>query len=550
MQRFIQIIRILALFIITSISFINCNQSQTDSQQAEDAIDIQDLTRHVKIFGDDSLQGRRPFSIGEIKTVDYIKGEFMRLGLKPAFKGAYFQEVPMVQVSVVPDDKMIFKLPKGEFALEYKTEFVVASRRLSDKIRIENSELVFVGYGIVAPEYNWNDYKDIDVKGKTVVVLVNDPGLATGDSSLFKGKTMTYYGRWTYKYEEAARQGAEAVILIHETVGAGYPWNVVHNGAMIPNLYLVPKDKYESRCKMEAWITTNAAKKLFKQAGIDYSIINKAVKKDFKAMPLNTTVSVNISSTQEYKTSKNMMAYIEGSKRPDEVIIYSAHWDHLGIGEPVNGDSIYNGAVDNGTSLAWMLEIAEAFTKLKEKPERSVAFFAPTAEESGLIGSAFYVENPAFAINKTVADINNDLMLPYGRMKDVMVTGYGQSYLEDYVAEAAKFQNRYLMPDPNAHTGMYFRADHFSFAKKGIPSLFVRGNCDHVQNGKDWMHQKELDWINNNYHKPADEYREDWDLTGIQEDAKLLFMVGYKLANENSFPDWKEGSEFKALRKL
>jgi Zn-dependent M28 family amino/carboxypeptidase len=311
----------------------------------------------------------------------------------------------------------------------------------------------------------------------------------------------------------------------------------------------VPSDKYESRCKLEGWITTEAAKKLFAFSDIDFSLIETASKPGFKPMLINTKASLTLKSQQEYKTTTNVMAYLEGSERPDEVIIYSAHWDHLGIGRAMDGDSIYNGAVDNGTSLAWMLEIAEAFSKLEEKPKRSVMFFAPSAEESGLLGSGYYVENPLFEISKTVANINNDLMLPYGRMKDVMVTGYGQSELENYVAEAAKLQNRYILPDPNSHTGMFFRSDHFSFVKVGIPSLFVRGNCEHIEYGKEWMAEKESNWLRNYYHKPTDQYEEDWDLSGVEDDAKLLFMVGYKLSNESTFPKWKENSEFKHLRK-
>jgi len=547
-HTFISHTRMVIIFLIV-ISIEACTHQESDVEKAMATINTNDLIREVKILSADSMQGRRPFTVGEQRTVEYLKNEFEQLGLKPAFKGSYFQEVPMVQVSVVPDSKMILKSKNEGFSLNYKDDFVAFSHRLTDKISIQNSELVFVGYGIVAPEYNWNDYKDIDVKGKTVLVLVNDPGLATGDSTLFRGKTMTYYGRWTYKYEEAARQGAEAIILIHETNSAGYPWNVVLNGALVPHLYLVPSDKYESRCKMEGWITGDAAKKIFKQAGIDSSVIMKAVANDFRAIPLNISVSMNMKSRQEYKSSKNVMGFIEGTERPEEVIIYSAHWDHLGIGSPLNGDSIYNGAVDNGTSLAWMLEIAKAFTTLKEKPKRSIAFFAPTSEESGLLGSDYYTKNPAFEIEKTVANINNDMMLPFGRMKDVMVTGYGQSELDDYIANAAKSQNRYILPDPNPQTGMYFRSDHFSFAKKGVPSIFVRGNCDSYIHGKAWMQQKELEWIKNNYHKPTDQYNENWDLTGVMDDAKLLFTIGLKLGNEKSFPKWNTGSEFKNLRK-
>jgi len=470
------------------------------------------------------------------------------LGLKPANGNSYFQDVPLVEISSAPLGNLQINSGKKGYSLSFPEEFVAISWQIKDEIKLENSELIFAGYGIVAPEYNWNDYKNIDVEGKTVVVLVNDPGFVTKDNGFFKGRTMTYYGRWTYKYEEAARQGADGVLIIHQTEPAGYPWNVVRNGALIPDLHLVPNDNYSSRCKLEGWLTFDAAKTLFKNAGVDFSITEKAAERDFEAIALNSSISLTIESKQQYKTTKNVMALLEGSKRPDEVIIYSGHWDHLGIGLKIDGDSIYNGAVDNGTTLAWMLEIAEAFINLKTKPERSIMFFAPSAEETGLLGSSFYVENPLFPMEKTVANINNDLMLPYGKMRDVMITGFGQSELEDYVEEAAKTQGRYILPDPNPHTGMFFRSDHFSFVKKGVPSLFVRGNNDSWGHGKEWMAKKELAWLKNNYHKPTDQYNEDWDLTGVADDAKLLFRVGYKLSNESHFPKWKDGSEFKGIR--
>lgn len=524
-----------------------CSNKSSNYENAYSSINKEDLTKYVKDLGSDKMQGRRPFTKGEELATEYLKKEFIRLGLEPV-NGTYFQEVPLVEVSCNVDDKMQLKTKSINYQFKNKSEFVAWSRQLKDSVILDNSELVFAGYGIVAPEYKWNDYKYLDVKGKTVVVLVNDPGFATNDSTFFKGRTMTYYGRWSYKYEEAARQGADGVLIIHETEPAGYPWNVVENGASVPELYLVPEDDYKSRCKMEGWLTLNAAKELFKKAEIDFSIIKNAARKNFKAIPLNTKISLTIKSKQQYKESKNVLGLLKGSTRPDEVIVYSAHWDHLGIGKAIDGDSIYNGAVDNGTSLAWMLEIAEAFTKLNTKPERSILFFAPTAEESGLLGSAYYAHNPLFNIEKTVANINNDLMLPYGKMKDVMVTGYGQSELDDYVKNAAKKQNRYLLPDPNSHTGMYFRSDHFSFAKVGIPSLFVRGNCEHIKHGKEWMREKELQWLAKNYHKPTDEYQDWWDLSGIEDDAKLLFDVGYQLANEKTFPKWNKTSEFKRIR--
>lgn len=535
------------LFLLVLVSLAACSPEIDDFEEAQKAITESEITQYVKTLGSDEFMGRKPFTEGEKITTEYLKKEFESIGLEPV-QGSYFQEVPLVEVSIQPNKEMHFKSVDNNLVLNFKTDFTAQSRRLQSDITLETSPVVFAGYGIVAPEYDWNDYEGLDVKGKTVIVLVNDPGFASGDSSFFKGRTMTYYGRWTYKYEEAARQGADGVLIIHQTEPAGYPWNVIENGASVAELYPVPDDDYQSSCKLEGWLTLNAAQKLFEHAGVDFSVTEKAAKPGFKALPLNTKLSFRMKSNQNYKKSKNVLGYIKGSKRPDEVIIYSAHWDHLGIGKVIDGDSIYNGAVDNGTSLAWMMSIAKAFKALKTPPERSVMFFAPTAEESGLLGSAYYAAHPLFDIEKTVANINNDLMLPYGATKDVMVTGYGQSNLDDYVKRAAEKQGRYILPDPNSHTGMYFRSDHFSFAKVGIPSLFVRGNCDHLKHGKAWMQEKESEWLRDYYHKPTDEYEDWWDLSGIAEDARLLFEVGYELANSKAFPQWSENSEFKDMR--
>jgi len=544
MKRFI-------LFILTAFYLVNFSGcTNQDMQLAEDSIHQADLIRHVKVLGSDELMGRKPCTEGEDRTLEYLKAEFIRLGLKPGFGESYFQEVPLVEVRCQPSDQM--KIVSGSHVLDlnYVDDFVVFSKRIQEKTSLDNVPLVFAGFGIVAPEYYRNDYAGIDVKGKVVVVLVNDPGYNSGDSVYFKGNTMTYYGRWTYKYEEAARQGALGVLIVHETPQAGYPWSVVVSGVTSSKFYLQPDNAYQDRCAIEGWITRDAAGKLFEsqQMNLD-TLIAEARKPGFKPVKLNATVTVAMTASFSKKLSHNIMAVLPGTTRPGEVIIYSAHWDHLGVSTPHNGDSIYNGAVDNGTSMAWMLEIAEAFSGLKTKPQRSIAFFAPTCEEQGLLGSAWYVEHPSFQLNMTVANINNDLMLYFGRMKDVMVTGYGQSELDDYLFEFAKQQDRYILPDPNPETGMYFRGDQFSFAKVGVPGLFARGNCDSREHGMEWMQQKEKAWLANNYHKPTDQYDSTWNLSGVEEDAKLLFRVGLKLGNETTFPKWKKGSEFRDLRK-
>lgn len=538
------------LFIVFSIFIGIFFPSCSDFNNAESTINEEDMTRIVKEFTSDDLQGRKPFTIGEEKAVDFLVKEYKRIGLEPIINESYIQEVPVVEITDIPDKRMKINMWNASIELNYKDDFVAFSKHLVDEISVNNTDMIFAGYGIVAPEYNWNDYKGIDVKGKIVVVLVNDPGFGTDNTDFFKGNAMTYYGRWTYKYEEAARQGAKGVFIIHETEPAGYPWSVVLNGATIPKLYLQPDDNYLSMCAIEGWLTLNAATELFSLAGFDLADLKeKAKSRDFKAFRMKSRLSLNIKSNHKFASSKNVIGIIPGKERKDEVIIYSSHWDHLGIGASFNGDSIYNGAVDNGTTTAWMLEIAEAFANLRKQPARTIMFLSPTAEEQGLIGSQYYATHPLFPLNKTVANINNDLMLPYGPYKDIMITGYGQSELEDYVEKFAEKYDRYVLPDPNPHTGMYYRADHFSFARVGVPALFARGNCDNRELGKEWASKKEKEWIQNFYHKPTDQYDPStWNFTGIVDDAKIMFRIGYELSKESSFPEWKEGSEFKEIR--
>ncbi len=535
------------LIIIALLIFTSC---QSDYKKAESTINGADMKRIVTEFSSDEFLGRKPFTRGEEKAVDFLINEYKRIGLEPAINGSYIQEVPMVEVKTIPDEKMKINLRHASLELNYKDDYVAFSKQLVDEINFNNSEIVFAGYGIVAPEYNWNDYENIDVKGKTVIVLVNDPGFGTENKEFFNGNAMTYYGRWTYKYEEAARQGAKGILIIHETEPAGYPWSVVLNGAIIPKLYLKPGDNYLSMCEVEGWITNNAAHELFNLSGHDLDELKAQAKQpEFKAVSLNAGLNFSMISSHQFATSKNVIGILPGTDRADEVIVYSSHWDHLGIGEPMNGDSIYNGAVDNGTTTAWMLEIAEAFASLKKRPSRTIMILSPTAEEQGLLGSKYYVENPVYPLSKTVANINNDLLLPYGPYKDVMITGYGQSELDDYIERFAGEYNRYVLPDPNPHTGMYYRADHFSFAQAGVPAMFARGNCDSREFGKEWAAQMEKEWLNYYYHKPTDEYDpKTWSFEGIVDDAKLMFRIGYELANSDYFPEWNEGSEFKEVR--
>lgn len=535
--------------IIFSLMMISSCSNRSSFQEAENVINDKDLEKHIIALSSDEFLGRQPFTEGEVKTTEYLKSEFKKMGLKGANNGSYFQDVPMVEITFNPSKKLKLNAPLGLVEFNLIEDFIVSTSHVKDKIIIENSELVFAGYGIVAPEFNWNDYEGLDVNGKTVLVLVNDPGFATQDVELFNGNSMTYYGRWTYKFEEAARQGATGVLVIHNTAAAGYPWEVLTNTAD-NNLYLQSEDGNASNCEINGWVTDKAVMRLFEKCGLDFEHLKEDVLSgDFKAISLNTELNLRIDNQLRFASSKNVMAIIEGTDLADECIVYSAHWDHFGIGPVINGDSIYNGAADNGIPIACMLETAKAFAALKEAPRRSVIFLAVTAEETGLLGSKYYAENPIFPIQKTVANLNYELFLPIGRMRDVTITGYGQSDLDNYVAEAASEQDRYTMPEPFPENGMYYRSDHFSFARKGIPSLFVKGWSDHREKGKEFARQKINEYWKTIYHKPSDEYDPTTaDLSGNVEDAKLFFKIGIKLAMEDRFPQWTESSEFKVIR--
>ena len=534
---------------IAGLAMVGC-KSVSDYKQAEDTINYNDLERYIDELSDDMYGGRKPFSPEEKLTVDYIAGEFKRIGLEPGNNGSYFQEVPMVQINAKVSDKMVVNFGKESIDLAKADEFTAFSRRLVKDNGVENNELVFAGFGVVAPEYNWNDYENIDVKGKTVVVLVNDPGFYTKKEGFFNGSAMTYYGRWKYKFEEAARQGAAGCIIIHATDAAGYPWGVVRNGLFVPKLYLNSPTNYMERCQLESWWTGDVANKVFAKLGYTVDqLIDMSLKPDFKPFDMNAKVSVSIENSMSQNSSKNVMALLPGTDKADECIIYTGHWDHLGRGPKINGDSIYNGASDNAAAVAWVLEIAEAFKSLKKAPSRSVLFISVTAEEGGLMGSEYYCQNPIFPVEKTVAAFNTDVILFLGKFKDVTVTGFGQSELDDCLAEVAKDHNRYVMADQEPENGMYYRSDHFSFAKVGIPALFAKG-YNHVDGQtKEWTKEKISEYWKNTYHKPSDEYVPERDnLDGLVEDSKLMFDLGYRLANSNQFPKWKTGSEFKAIR--
>jgi Zn-dependent M28 family amino/carboxypeptidase len=542
------------LFSACALLFLSaCKQNTKNTDSGADSLAIKaisdsSLTQYLSVIAADSLQGRKPFTNGETKTINYLKAQFEKLGLQPGNGDSFFQEVPMVEIKSIPEDKMVLKGKTSSLTLNYLTDFVAGTRRVQNEVSISNSPLIFAGYGIVAPEYGWNDYANLDVKGKTVVVLINDPGFA--DSTLFKGKNMTYYGRWTYKFEEAARQGATGIIIVHDTEPAAYPWTVVRSGWSKSKLTLQSEDNGMNRTVVEGWITLDKAKQLFAMDGKSFDeLALSARKKGFKAVDLNVTTSLKVKNTIKKSVTYNVLAKIPGDKRKDEAIIYSAHWDHLGVGEKVQGDSIYNGAVDNATGVASLFEIASAFKKLPKAPGRTILFISYTAEEQGLLGSEYYAKHPTFPLAKTIANINMDMMGIAGKTKDIVVYGFGQSELEDYATESAKKQGRVIVPDPVPSSGLYYRSDHFNLAKVGVPSLFTGSGVDNIKNGRTWGLKQVADFTKFRYHSPQDNFdAKTWDLSGIIEDVRMLFDMGYRISNEDSYPKWKDGSEFKAIR--
>lgn len=525
-----------------------CDQAQEAS--GIDTITAADLHSKIKPLASDEFQGRAPSSPGEEITVAYIRDEFIKYGLEPGNNGSWYQDVPLVDITADSNQTLTFSGGGDAFSLTYLDDYVALTRRVVEDINIADSEMVFVGYGIVAPEYGWDDYAGIDMTGKTAVMLVNDPGYATQNDDMFTGNAMTYYGRWTYKYEEAARQGADAVIIIHETGAAGYPWSVVRGGWSGQNFYLESADGNMSRTKAEGWITGEAAEALFAQAGLDLAALSQAAQvQGFLPVPMNTKASVSFSNVVNHSFSKNVVGVVPGSENPDEAFIYLAHWDHFGIGEAdETGDNIYNGALDNASGTAALLEVAEAFASLPVKPKRSILFVAVTAEEQGLLGSQHYSENPVFPLNKTIGGLNMDGLNLFGPTNDVVVTGFGMSELDGNLKEAADSQGRILVPDPDVEKGYYFRSDHFNLAKKGVPMIYPGGGIDHVEFGTEYGIAQGEDYVANRYHKPSDEYDPTWDLSGGELDVKLYYLVGADVAGGDTWPNWNVGTAFRAIR--
>lgn len=530
--------------------FVACNHSGSSSYDPTDGLSSfnrDSLARHIIVLASDSFQGRKPFSPAEPKVLDYISSTFQRLGLEPGNGNSYFQDVPMVEITPMGDPSMKVISSKGSFDLQRTNDYVLATENTDSLISLDKDSVVFAGFGVVAPEYHWNDYAGLNVKGKVVMVLVNDPGFY--DSTLFKGHTMSYYGRWTYKYEEAARQGAKACLIVHNTAAASYPFSVVQNSWGSSNLYLDKRGTHVYHCPLNGWVTGEAASKLLAAAGKDSSLILAAHHPGFKGEPLNICLSTKVHVKANYNSSKNVIGKITGTKYPDEYIVYTAHWDHLGIGKPdEKGDSIYNGALDNASGSAALMEIARAFKGLKTPPERTVIFLSVTAEEQGLLGSAYYAQHPIYPLNKTVCEINMDVISPHEKTNDVVITGAGQSELEDIVAQEAKAQGRYIAPEPNPEAGGYFRSDHFNFAKAGVPALDAASGIDVVGKGKEYGKKLEEEYTDKHYHRPSDEYDPSWTFEGGLQHVQLLFQVGKRMAFSHVWLNWYPTSEFRAAR--
>ncbi|MFC3814369.1 M28 family metallopeptidase [Lysobacter sp. GCM10012299] len=520
-----------------------------------DTINAADFAEHVKTLASDEFEGRAPGSAGEDKTVAYLEAQFKRMGLQPGNGDSYVQTVPMVETQA--DEGTVLKLDvKGQpRELKFGSDMVIGTRTGKNEVKVDGSELVFVGYGVNAPEQKWNDYAGVDVKGKTVVMFVNDPGFHSEDPKLFEGKRMTYYGRWTYKFEEAARQGAAAALIIHDNDGASYGWDVVKNSWSGAQFDLPAKDDPERRLPVQGWITGDVARSLLSSLGQDIGELYKAAgKPGFKAIPLQAKLSVDLKSTISEKASRNVIARLPGATRPDESIVYMAHWDHLGNhgheghGEaaPAGSDTIYNGAIDNATGVAGILEIAEAFSKQQPPPDRSLLFLAVTLEESGLLGSKYYVAHPTVPLDKTVAVINLDAMPVIGKARDMTVVGFGSSELEDILKTVTDGQQRVLHAEATPEDGFYFRSDHFNFAKAGVPALYAKGGDDLVDGGTEAGQKAQVDYRDNRYHKPGDQYDPAWKLEGVIQDLEALYGVGKTLAGNDQWPNWYEGNAFRA----
>jgi len=503
------------------------------------------LLGHIEVLASDDFEGRLPGTPGEEKTVAYLTEQYQSLGLEPGNPdGTYVQDVPLVGITTA--SQATFTANGKPLSFTNLDDYVAVTNRVTESVQVEDAPIVFVGYGIDAPEHDRNDFKDVDVTGKTIVMLVNDPGLENPE--VFRGRTMTYYGRWTYKYEIASEKGAAAAIIVHETEPAGYPWEVVRQGWSGERFDIKPADQNASRVPVEGWITRAKAEELFAAAGQDFSALREqAQSKDFQPVALDAAASFDLQNQLREVDSQNVVGKIPGAQEPDEYIVYTAHWDHMGTDPTAEGDGIYNGAEDNASGVATMLEIARAFT-VAPAPRRSILFLAVTAEEQGLLGAKWYGQNPLYPLNRTLANINMDGANLWGPTSDVVVVGLGNSTLDDVATAVAAEQDRSVKPDASPEKGFYYRSDHFEFAKQGVPAFYSDTGVDYIGKPAGYGEEKRKEYVAEHYHKPSDEVDPAWDLTGAVQDVQWLYEIGRRVAESDDWPQWKEGVEFKAVR--
>ena len=517
----------------------------TDAAPAVAAgISADTLLAEVERLASDSFEGRAPGSAGETRTIEYLREQFSALGLVPGNPdGTWVQNVPLVGITPAEGDTLRVSRGDDTRTLEPGADYVAYTKRVVDQVEVE-AEFVFVGYGAVAPEYDWNDFKNVDVTGKILLFLVNDPP----SEDLFGGRAMTYYGRWTYKHEIAAEKGAAGSLVIHEPGPAGYPWEVVGSSPYGESFDLVSDDRNMGRSAIEGWIRQDAAASLFDMAGLDFEAEKaKAAQADFQPVELGVTGRTQVRNTLRTIDSQNVVARLPGAGAPDEVVIYMAHWDHLGRDESLTGDQIYNGAADNATGTAGLIELARAFTE-GAAPRRSVLFLAVTAEEQGLLGSRYYGEHPLYPAAQTVAALNMDVLNQWGRTSDLTVVGMGQSQLDDVAREIAGRLGRVLNPDPEPEKGFYYRSDHFSFASAGIPAFYADPGVDYLDKPPGYGIEKREEYTANDYHAVSDEVKPDWDLSGALDDLTFMYHMGARLAATDEWPEWSATSEFRAIR--
>lgn len=530
----------------------SCAKREADLKPALDSIRADDIVGKIKVLASDDFEGRAPASPGEVKTVHYLTSQFQQMGLAPGNPdGTYLQKVPLA--GILSKTQARITVNGKPFALEPKTDYVAGSARYVPEVKVANSDIVFVGYGVVAPEYGWDDYKGVDVTGKTILMLVNDPAVPDPndasklDAKMFKGRAMTYYGRWTYKYEIASKKGAAAALIVHETGPAGYPFSVVNGSWGRENFTIRRPDNNAGSVGVQGWITFDKARELCARAGQDLNALKQAAaRKDFRPLTLaGAKASFDIHNDLRSVDSQNVVAKLEGSELKDEYVIYTAHWDHLGRDTSLPGDQIFHGAIDNASGTAGLLELAQAFKKLSPAPRRSILFLSVTAEEKGLLGSEYYAENPLYPLSKTLADINMDGLNQWGKTRDMTIIGLGNSTLDDVAASVARADGRVLRPDAEPEKGFFYRSDHFEFAKQGVPALDPEAGVDFIGKPQGYGMRKRDEYTSKDYHNVTDVVKPDWDLSGAVEDLRMLLQIGYRVANGDKMPDWKPGTEFK-----